>query len=261
MKRKYLPSPKKIAGDTHLLAYYIDAIAAASESSSQCVAEQSSISSISENSAARANIPKLIQLPNESDVLLIQAFCVLTGLIVTLHFPGDGVGGWVYREDIGGQISHRWDFQGSLMLLSRHSSCLKSIIARDTCRNCFMKAVWRRECSDPEHSFFLLNIAGGTNCDSALSRISLHCENIDSASAAAFARNVPKAHFRKRTLDAKTRNRQLSRLRAHLSARTDAKRQRCTEPELFNLGSTTFIDDISEALGLERSDSRITHSN
>ena len=88
---------------------------------------------------------------------VIKAFCPFNQLFVTIPFPNED-DGWVYRYDIGGQSQHRWDFEGALALLSRHSTCKKAIEMRRPCRNCIMKDIWRRECTEPENAFFICSI-------------------------------------------------------------------------------------------------------
>lgn len=89
----------------------------------------------------------------QDDSLL--AFCKFTRELIRMRFPSD-TSGWTYRVDLGGTSQHRWDYAGVLVLVVRHSTCMKAVIPRAMCRNCQMKEIWRRECAQPDDTFFLL---------------------------------------------------------------------------------------------------------
>ena len=85
---------------------------------------------------------------------VVRAFCRPHMLMVELMYP-DELSGWVYRQEIGGPSVHRWEYGDGILLTSRHSTCTKGMIAREACRNCNMKAVWRRECLEPCNAFYV----------------------------------------------------------------------------------------------------------
>ena len=85
----------------------------------------------------------------------LDVFCKFTRELVRIRFPTDS-NGWSYRVDIGGMSQHRWDYVGGLILVVKHGTCMKAIVPRRICRNCEMKDTWRRECVEPDDTFFLL---------------------------------------------------------------------------------------------------------
>ena len=97
--------------------------------------------------------------------------------MVTISFPTEE-NGWVYRYDIGGQSQHRWDFEDALVLLSRHSTCKKAIEMRRPCRNCIMKDIWRRECTEPENAFFLCTPSTAKDPTPSLNKLMVHCDSV-----------------------------------------------------------------------------------
>lgn len=99
---------------------------------------------------------------------LVKAYSKMTRQLVNLRFPTEEAG-WVYRKDMGGNAQHRWEYDNSLVLVARHSTCAKAVLPRQKCRNCSMKHVWRRECADPDDTFFLFPLS--SNAVFALSKI------------------------------------------------------------------------------------------
>eukprot|EP00966_Prymnesium_polylepis_P331271 7386833-Prymnesium_polylepis.1 len=95
--------------------------------------------------------------------------------MVRIRYP-DPAQGWVFRYGVSGHSQMRWDYQSSLMLLLRHSTCMKALVSRDFCRNCEMKDVWRRECADPCNTFYIQSLSDPKACLLALQKIILDAE-------------------------------------------------------------------------------------
>ncbi len=237
--------------DSLLLAYLDDSVVSVGDVSSRSasLASNSSLASTIDASESLFSPPQL--------GAVIKAFCLINGLLITLRFPPDDhTNPWMYRDDMGGQSHHRWDLRNTIMLLSRHSTCSNGMKPRPMCRNCVMKSVWRRECCDPENTFFILNIAHPDRCTSVLNDIMLHCERVSDGDALLYVKHVPKAHvMRKRPLDSDARERRTERLRKQVlgsaSAQIDAN---CLSLSRLN-ESNAFIDEMSDALGLYPVDS------
>lgn len=85
-----------------------------------------------------------------------------------------------------------------MTLLSRHSTCGRSILKRPLCRNCLMKTVWRRECIEPCNSFYLLNNGSIEDCMEVLRILSYHVSPSTHEQSAAYVAHIPKT--RKRSL-------------------------------------------------------------
>ena len=86
----------------------------------------------------------------------------------------------------------RWDYQSSLMLLLRHSTCMKSLVSRHPCRNCVMKDIWRRECADPCNSFYIQSLNEPKACLVALQKIILDAEKATPETIAIRMAGAPK---------------------------------------------------------------------
>eukprot|EP00966_Prymnesium_polylepis_P334924 7390275-Prymnesium_polylepis.3 len=143
---------------------------------------------------------------------VIKAFCPFNQLFVSIPFPSED-DGWVYRYDIGGQTQHRWDLDETIVLLSRHSTCKKAIEMRRPCRNCIMKDIWRRECTEPENAFFLCAVSATKDPTPVLNKLMMHCESVPADLAKLYMAQIPKMNStRKRRFDKSTKRKQLSRM-------------------------------------------------
>ena len=190
-----------------------------------------------------------------STPLLIQTFCTMNGLFLTIAMPNSTPNdGWVYRTDLGGQSHHRWDYKNSLVLLSRHTTCKKAIDVRRPCRNCMMKEVWRRECTEPENTFFLCPMTAAEDLTTAINEIMLDCTPATPEQAAIFSKNVPKISVtRKRPFDEYTKNKQLTKLHEQILARRRADSR--SEVSNATIDDAEFYNLVGDALGLDRCDS------
>lgn len=177
---------------------------------------------------------------------VIKAFCSFNQLFVTIPFPNED-DGWVYRYDIGGQSQHRWDFEGTLVLLSRHSTCKKAIEVRRPCRNCVMKDIWRRECTEPENAFFLCAITASKDPTPALNKLIVECDSVPPELAKLYQDHVPKLNSaRKRRFDEDTKRKQLARMITQIGARDRSNALQPNEPAEVD----DFMHLIGDALGM-----------
>jgi hypothetical protein len=123
--------------------------------------------------------------------LVLDAYCLVNGWMVRIHYP-DPSKGWVFRYDVSGHAQMRWDYQSSLMLLLRHSTCMKALVSRHPCRNCEMKDIWRRECADPCNSFYIQSLNEPKACLVALQKIILDAEKATPETIAIRMAGAPK---------------------------------------------------------------------
>jgi hypothetical protein len=177
---------------------------------------------------------------------VIRAFCPFNQLIVTIPFPNED-DGWVYRYDIGGQSQHRWDFEGTLALLSRHSTCKKTIEMRRPCRNCIMKDIWRRECTQPENAFFLCAIVASKDPTPALNKLIVECDSVPPDMVKLYQAHMPKLNSaRKRRFDEETKRKQLARMITQIGARDRLDAPQNEPAEVVD----DFMHLIGDALGM-----------
>eukprot|EP00966_Prymnesium_polylepis_P202152 4683186-Prymnesium_polylepis.1 len=133
-----------------------------------CTARSESVSSLSSDLSNATTF-----IGDTAPLLVIRAFSIINGLMITLAFPSES-NGWTYCHDIGSQSHHRWDYEdATIMLLSRQITCTKSSPRRPMCRNCKMEDTWRKHCCEPETSFYILNINNPSICVPALNAITL----------------------------------------------------------------------------------------
>eukprot|EP00966_Prymnesium_polylepis_P163631 3782714-Prymnesium_polylepis.1 len=123
--------------------------------------------------------------------LVLDAYCLVNGWMVRIHYP-DPSKGWVFRYDVSGHAQMRWDYQSSLMLLLRHSTCMKALVSRQFCRNCEMKDIWRRECADPCNTFYIQSLNDPKACLVALQSIILDAEKATQETVALRMAGAPK---------------------------------------------------------------------
>ena len=186
---------------------------------------------------------------------VIKAFCLFNQLFVTIPFPNED-DGWVYRYDIGGQSQHRWDFEGALALLSRHSTCKKAMEMRRPCRNCIMKDIWRRECTEPENAFFICSISASNDPTRVLNKLIVECDSVPPHLAKVYLAHVPKLNSaRKRRFDEETKRKQLARMITQIGARERLNAPQQNDP--------TEVDDfmhlIGDALGMNGTTQGLKH--
>ena len=133
-----------------------------------------------------------------ADELRIQAFCTFNGWIVTIAYPSESVG-WIYRADMGGHSQHRWEYADALILTARHSTCIRAMIPKPTCRNCIMKTVWRRECIDPCNTFYIQPMSNVAICVDALQPLVIAAVQATAVEATQYMKHAPKlSSMRKR---------------------------------------------------------------
>lgn len=131
---------------------------------------------------------------------LIKAFCTFNGYFLYMQYPSDS-NGWSYRADIGGNSQHRWEWGDAITLMVRHSTCARAVIARKICRNCEMKAIWRKECSDPCNTFYVLASKTVPLCIAALQRLVMKSHAATPNEYQLYMAHCPKASTsRKRSL-------------------------------------------------------------
>ena len=164
----------------------------------------SSLSNLSNASAlSMESVASTVLFPHSvpRDVINIKAFCTMNGMVVRIRFPR-AEDGWVYRYELGGHTQLRWDYQNTVILIARHNTCMKSIFPRKPCRNCFMKAVWRRECIDPDDIFYLMAVHERVHAAVALQTIVIETVDASDEEVRVYSGSTPKANLtRKRSLD------------------------------------------------------------
>lgn len=192
--------------------------------------------------------------PPVAPPLLIKTFCTMNGLFLTIEMPNlTSNDGWVYRNDLGGQSHHRWEYKKTLILLSRHTTCKKAIDVRRPCRNCMMKEVWRRECTEPENTFFLCPMGAADDLTPAMNEIMLDCAPATPEQVAIYSKNVPKISVtRKRPFDEATKDKQIFKLHQQILSRRRAENRNDISNATID---ADFYNLVGDALGLDRCDS------
>lgn len=210
----------------------------------------------SNSALSLASTVEVLDSPRDAPSLTIKAFCVINGLFLTIELPTTNDNGWIYRNDLGGQSHHRWDYKKSLILLSRHTTCKKAVQPQQPCRNCMMKEIWRRECTEPENAFFLCSMVTADDLTAAINEIMIDCTPATAEQIAIYSKNIPKMSVtRKRPFDEHTKHKQLSKLSQQIQSRRRAEMNR-TNVSVSNLHvDEDFYDLVGDALGLDRSDS------
>lgn len=130
----------------------------------------------------------------------VQAFCTFNGMAVVIEYPREH-NGWVYRPEYGGHSQHRWDMRNAVSVVARHSTCKKAIVPRETCRNCIMKKIWRRECIDPCNFFFIKAIGDVEDCTAVLATLVVDSSGLEKSDVARLVMHVPKPPTSRRRND------------------------------------------------------------
>jgi hypothetical protein len=180
---------------------------------------------------------------------VIKTFCPFNQLFVSIAFPSEE-NGWVYRDDVGGQSQHRWDFEETIFLISRYSTCNRAIEIQRPCRNCIMKDVWRRECIQPENAFFLCARSMAKDPTPALNKVMLRCDAVPPDLASKYIALIPKCNnSRKRRRDRDTRQKQIYRMMEQVASRNQtANAPQPSDPE----EADDFMNLIGNALGMNQ---------
>eukprot|EP00966_Prymnesium_polylepis_P018347 422610-Prymnesium_polylepis.1 len=144
-----------------------------------------------ESNASTVDTEVMLQSQTCAHELVLDAYCLVNGWMVRIYYP-DPSKGWVFRYDVSGHAQMRWDYQSSLMLLLRHSTCMKALVSRHPCRNCEMKDIWRRECADPCNSFYIQSLNDPKACLVALQKIILDAEKATPETIALRMTGAPK---------------------------------------------------------------------
>lgn len=179
--------------------------------SASTLSELSLASSASTMLATSRSHPNLLDVQSpalpgtDRQLLLIEVFCTFNGWLVRIEYPSVE-NGWSYRADMGGHSMHRWEYGNVMILMARHSTCGRAVFPRDICRNCVMKAIWRRECIDPCNTFYLQAMNTVQACIDALRPLVYEASEASEAQVSLFLQNVPKTTTsRKRVADAEVK--------------------------------------------------------
>lgn len=189
------------------------------------------------------------------ETLLVKAFCVPSGTLVDMPFPLSAHG-WIYRYEMCGHTQLRWDLQNTpVVLIAKHNTCMKSAFQRSACRNCIMKAIWRRECIDPDDIFFLFFPAEHTQqLAPVLNMFVLNTHDVSPKHIVAYSKSVPKtALSRKRTLDDDSQRAQMLKVEAMLVLRLSALQMRddaMLPNAIEEQGAASLFDMLGDALGV-----------
>ena len=145
----------------------------------------------------------------------VQAFCTFNGMAVIIEYPREH-NGWVYRPEYGGHSQHRWDMRNALSVVARHSTCKKAIVPRETCRNCIMKKIWRRECCTPCNSFFIKAIGDVEDYISVLAALVIDSSGLAKPDVARLVMHIPKPPTARRRNDGTDRASRMRKLEMNL---------------------------------------------
>lgn len=87
--------------------------------------------------------------------MIITAFVLGEDASIEMHYPAVE-NGWTHRPDLSHASVHRWDYGDRIRLVARHTSCTNSVRASTTlCRNCVMKKVWRKQCTNVKNQYYI----------------------------------------------------------------------------------------------------------
>ena len=177
------------------------------------------------NELPRSDSASTIALPSPSPSLLsgidvdepfyVQAFCTFNCMAVVIEYPREH-NGWVYRPECGGHSQHRWDLRNAVSVVARHSTCKKAIVPRETCRNCIMKKIWRRECIAPCNSFFIKAIGDVEDCIAVLATLVVESSGLAKSDVARLVMHVPKPPTSRRRNDGTDRVLRMRKLEMNL---------------------------------------------
>eukprot|EP00966_Prymnesium_polylepis_P221690 5128766-Prymnesium_polylepis.1 len=120
---------------------------------------------------------------------------------------------------------------------------------RRPCRNCIMKDIWRRECTEPENAFFLCSISASKDPTPVVNKLIIECDSVPAELAKLYLAHVPKLNStRKRRFDEETKRKQLARMISQISARDRS----FTPPSQPNDSAEVdeFMHLIGDALGM-----------
>jgi hypothetical protein len=155
----------------------------------------------------------------------VEAYCTFNMWLVRIPFPvADD--GWVYQADLGGLSQHRWDFNNTLSIMLRHTTCTRGVKigsgSNEECRNCQMKHVWRRECISPNYMFFVGALGSTGDATKALNSMILDAKLLDQAESQKYVFHAPKvSSFRKRLVDVSGKTKRLHKIQQHFLGATD----------------------------------------
>lgn len=173
---------------------------------------------------------------------LIDVFCTFNSWVVRIEYPRPGR--WRYCTEAGGYFHHMWDFESGVMrLVSRRNTCRSSVLPRQYCRNCLMRSVWRLECVEPCHSFYMYAAAHAVcDCIAAL-RPLVHQQYTlpDDASRLYMIRAPNPASMQRKARDYARKLRSLSQLEA--SVQQSASNVPTTSSEL-----SAFLSELGDEL-------------
>lgn len=127
----------------------------------------------------------------ESTVITIDAYVVFAKCVVRVPSPMAN-GTWYYR--IHGTQPF-WEYNG-LILLRRHSTCQRAVFPRPWCRNCNHRKLWRRECEQPDDTYYILSAVNTALALAVLREITILTIPTTVAQQAAFIHSVPKTFVR-----------------------------------------------------------------
>jgi hypothetical protein len=135
-----------------------------------------------------------VSLPSLPEAALqeiaITAFSSVTRQEVVIDYPATS-NGWVFRADLSSKTCLRWEHSSTLALVTRHATCERAVVAREQCRNCFMKRSWRKECSNKCDFFFLVAIDGSPNVEVVLANLVHATRSLADERLKLYSRHVP----------------------------------------------------------------------
>jgi hypothetical protein len=161
--------------------------------------------------------------------LVIEAFCTFNRVLVHIDYP-NASNGWIYRMDLGGCTTHRWDLAGEVSIVAKHSKCAKAMRPKlRPCRNC-EHVKWHLECLEACNTFIIFALHDEEAAFNALAPLVLSTPTISDEDVQLYSAFVRKVQCNKRAYSID-----------EVRARKKLHRERNLRVSLFN-GGTGRVD-------------------